>query len=99
MYLTLSRETQAHQVGLLFGGRRPSRKNRAGDCGDTNASGARANPPFDLTRFGAPFLSGNRNFRLGWAAAADRTRTDTPRVSFFSAKHYWVATGLACNIR
>jgi hypothetical protein len=65
IYLTPSRETQAHQVGLLSGGRRPSRKNRAGDCGDTNASRARANPhfrPYALWR-AVPF--GYRNFRRG----------------------------------
>jgi hypothetical protein len=39
-------------------------------------------PTFDLTLFGAPFLSGIGISAGGWAADADRTRTDTPPVSF-----------------
>jgi hypothetical protein len=78
IYLTPSPETQAHQVGLFFEGEALT-ENRDGDCGDTNASEARANPrfrPYALWR-AVPFASGG--FRPGRALSQASTPTRSAR--------------------
>jgi hypothetical protein len=53
---TLARNPSAPNSGSFSKGR-PSRENRDGDCGDTNASQARTNPRFRPYAFGALFPS------------------------------------------
>jgi hypothetical protein len=72
---TLARNPSA-PVGLSFEGGRLSRENRAGDCGDTNASRARANPRSRPYAFSSAALFGFRGSPPGRACSYARARQD-----------------------
>jgi hypothetical protein len=86
---TLARNPGRTMSALFFSKGRPSRENRAGDCGDTNASQARANPRVRPYAFWSAVPFESRGFPPGRAADTDRAaRRDplpNPRVTQKSA--------------